>query len=218
MHGCRFAPRCPIAEADCHTIDPPDHATGIVTHRACLHAERTGHTRSTASDRPRCPSAAGEPLLRLADVGQALPFVLDDQAGTGRCVMQTSKIGAARIRRSGRRERQRQEHAGAPDHGTGTCDHRPDRVGRSRRHPRLGRRCATPTALGADGVSGPAIGAQSATKGRRHRHPGVAGGSPHDRPRTAHGTCTRIAGRGGPRRGHCWNAIPRSSPAASVSA
>src|SRR4029077_17218464 len=36
MSGCRFAPRCPIAEADCLTMDPLDRAAGPMRVAACL--------------------------------------------------------------------------------------------------------------------------------------------------------------------------------------
>ena len=69
MHGCRFAPRCPIVEADCLTSEPPDHATGPARIAACLHADHT--SRITTSDPPWAPQlTAGTPLLRLAAAGK----------------------------------------------------------------------------------------------------------------------------------------------------
>ncbi len=69
MHGCRFAPRCPIAAADCLTTEPPDRIIGPSRIAACLYAERT--PRITASD-PPCASqpTAGAPLMRLNAVGK----------------------------------------------------------------------------------------------------------------------------------------------------
>jgi peptide/nickel transport system ATP-binding protein len=69
MHGCRFAPRCPIVEADCLTTEPPDRATGSARIAACLHVERT--PRITASDPPRASQpTAGAPLMRVNAVGK----------------------------------------------------------------------------------------------------------------------------------------------------
>ena len=39
LPGCRFAPRCPVAQADCRTIDPP--LEGDAHKAACLHVDRT---------------------------------------------------------------------------------------------------------------------------------------------------------------------------------
>jgi peptide/nickel transport system ATP-binding protein len=69
MRGCRFAPRCPIAAADCGTSDPPDQISGPSRIAACLHIDRT--SRIAAADPPGSPSVAGgEPLLRLCDTGK----------------------------------------------------------------------------------------------------------------------------------------------------
>jgi peptide/nickel transport system ATP-binding protein len=64
MRGCRFAPRCPVGDADCRTIEPPDHAV-----TACLHPDRT--TRIEAVDPLSAATiGAGEPVLRLDAAGK----------------------------------------------------------------------------------------------------------------------------------------------------
>jgi peptide/nickel transport system ATP-binding protein len=67
MRGCRFAPRCPIAQADCSLKEPPDSVVARSHTVACLHAEQSWCVPS--SDQP-CTGrlAAGEPLLRLREV------------------------------------------------------------------------------------------------------------------------------------------------------
>ncbi len=63
MQGCRFAPRCPLVEADCRVIDPPDLAVGDGRHAACLHADRTGAIGSVSEAEPRMASTVGAPVL-----------------------------------------------------------------------------------------------------------------------------------------------------------
>jgi peptide/nickel transport system ATP-binding protein len=69
MRGCRFAPRCPIAEADCLTIDPPDCPAGPLRVAACLRADVTH--RIAASGLPVAPTISdGGAVLRLHDASK----------------------------------------------------------------------------------------------------------------------------------------------------
>ncbi|HET7880359.1 MAG TPA: ABC transporter ATP-binding protein [Acetobacteraceae bacterium] len=69
LQGCRFAPRCPIAQNDCAATDPPDHRIGASHQVACHHSERTRGIAVTAA--PDVPAVGGgAPLLRLDDVGK----------------------------------------------------------------------------------------------------------------------------------------------------
>jgi peptide/nickel transport system ATP-binding protein len=70
MHGCRFAPRCPIADADCRTVDPPHRAAGQSRVVACLHSDDTAGIE--APKRTIIPPAGtGETLLRLDHAGKS---------------------------------------------------------------------------------------------------------------------------------------------------
>ena len=69
MSGCRFAPRCPIAEADCLTMDPLDRAAGPMRVAACLRVD--GAHRIAVSGLPVAPAiASGKPVLRLHDASK----------------------------------------------------------------------------------------------------------------------------------------------------
>lgn len=69
MRGCRFAPRCPVAEADCRTVDPPDRTTGQSRIVACLHSDNTaGIEPPNHAIVP--PANAGDTLLRLDHAGK----------------------------------------------------------------------------------------------------------------------------------------------------
>ena len=196
MRGCRFAPRCPIAEADCLTIDPPDCPAGPLRVAACLRADVTH--RIAASGLPVAPTISdGGAVLRLHDASKrfrsfrgatgtwavryasfvigAGEFVgLVGESGSGKSTVARLIMGLERAT-SGRivlgdRDVTRASAADA----------------RHRLHGRWS--------------SGSAIRAQSAAQGRRHRHAGIAGGSPAAGPHPARGACARTAGRGGPRR------------------
>ena len=69
MHGCRFAPRCPVNEADCEMIDPVMQPVGASRTTACLHPDRTPRiaTSGLACD-PHIGSHV--PLLRLDGVAK----------------------------------------------------------------------------------------------------------------------------------------------------
>jgi peptide/nickel transport system ATP-binding protein len=69
LHGCRFAPRCPIAQHDCGATDPPDRPVGASRQVACHHSERTRRIAVTAA-RDAPAGGGGAPLLRLDDVGK----------------------------------------------------------------------------------------------------------------------------------------------------
>ena len=67
MTGCLFAPRCPVAQAGCHTAWPAlDDAPQAV---ACWHADETAHILPPAP-RPSAPRPAAAPVLDLAVVGK----------------------------------------------------------------------------------------------------------------------------------------------------
>jgi peptide/nickel transport system ATP-binding protein len=69
MHGCRFAPRCPIADADCRTVDPPDRAAGQSRIVACLHSDNVaGIVAPNHAIKP--PTDSGDTLLRLDHAGK----------------------------------------------------------------------------------------------------------------------------------------------------
>ena len=130
----------------------------------------------------------------------------------------TFEVRSGRVRWPRGRERQRQEHVGATGHGTGARLDRTHRTAAVATSPARLRRTATPPALGTDGVSGSAIGAESTSPRRRYRHAGAAGrmGS-----RWIVGDAWNARASCWPRSGlarTCWTDIPRSCRAASVSA
>jgi peptide/nickel transport system ATP-binding protein len=69
MNGCRFAPRCPTAEADCQMVDPPDRSAGQSHVAACLHSHRTAGIESPDIVAAR-PIDFGETLARLDLAGK----------------------------------------------------------------------------------------------------------------------------------------------------
>jgi peptide/nickel transport system ATP-binding protein len=48
--GCRFAPRCPFADARCHSEPPPSQSLGADHLVACWHAEAAAELRVRAAD------------------------------------------------------------------------------------------------------------------------------------------------------------------------
>ena len=69
MQGCRFAPRCPLAEADCRMQDPPDLPAGPDRSVACLHMDRTANIAPV----PGAPAFAGgatAEVLRVEALGK----------------------------------------------------------------------------------------------------------------------------------------------------
>ncbi len=69
MQGCRFAPRCPVAAADCVALDPGEYSVRPARIVACWHSHRTAAI--AVPDGPVAPSAvAGETLLGLDRVGK----------------------------------------------------------------------------------------------------------------------------------------------------
>ena len=69
MRGCRFAPRCPIAEENCRETDPSERSAGPSRLAACLHIDRTSGI--DAAETPiDSPSGTGATLLRLDRVAK----------------------------------------------------------------------------------------------------------------------------------------------------
>jgi peptide/nickel transport system ATP-binding protein len=69
MRGCRFAPRCPIAEADCRLREPPTTVIAASHTAACLRAEQSWRIAS-CDEAYTGHRASGEALLRLHEVGK----------------------------------------------------------------------------------------------------------------------------------------------------
>jgi peptide/nickel transport system ATP-binding protein len=69
MHGCRFAPRCPIADADCRTVDPPDRTAGQSHLVACLHSNNLAGI-VVPNHAIMAPTNTGDALLRLDHAGK----------------------------------------------------------------------------------------------------------------------------------------------------
>ena len=218
--GCRFAPRCPIVEADCLTTRR--RRTARSDRRASQPACMPTHARIAASDRCRrrrrlaagAPSSTSTALSKRFALGWTVR-----RAELGRCVMSDFALGAERIRRPGRRERQRQEHAGAADHGAGTCLRRAGScwavaTSRAPRPPMratacTGRRWCSRTrnrrsirAAASASIVTQALEAGRRTLGREARM---------ERARELLAEIGLAAGR-------CWSAFRRSSPAGSASA
>ncbi len=86
MNGCRFAPRCPTAEADCQMVDPPDRSAGQSHVAACLHSHRTagieftGHCGRTTN---RLRRDAGAARSRRQALPGAWPSVSARQRNLG---------------------------------------------------------------------------------------------------------------------------------------
>ena len=69
MHGCRFAPRCPIADADCRMADPPDRAVGQSRVAACLHSSNVA-AMVVPNHVIMPPFGTGDALLRVDHAGK----------------------------------------------------------------------------------------------------------------------------------------------------
>ena len=67
VRGCPFAPRCPVAEADCATVDPPSKTVASSRVAACLHIDKSRRFVPQLPDFPARLTSAG-PLLRLHEV------------------------------------------------------------------------------------------------------------------------------------------------------
>jgi peptide/nickel transport system ATP-binding protein len=66
MAGCHFAPRCPIATADCRRIDPPDTGVGAGHVAACLRPTITPQITSDAVlPSPQTTRLVAAPLLQV---------------------------------------------------------------------------------------------------------------------------------------------------------
>ncbi len=63
MTGCRFAPRCPVAQADCTELEPPIIEVGRNHVTACAHSERTASiAEPPAAEAPAARANAMEVL------------------------------------------------------------------------------------------------------------------------------------------------------------
>ena len=136
--GCAFAPRCPLAIADCSRASPPFAAIGAGHVAACIRATRTPEI--AADGRASGRTAGGrlaDPRSLRTDQAVHLALTVPPHAFHRR---QQCRLRAAseRVRRHRRRKRQRQEHAGAADRRTR------DAVGGPTHHRRARRSTAAP--------------------------------------------------------------------------
>ena len=70
MHGCRFAPRCPIAQPDCTREDPPVLELGAGRAVACLHAERVSDIVSSGAPARSGAGPLTETVLRVENLSK----------------------------------------------------------------------------------------------------------------------------------------------------
>jgi peptide/nickel transport system ATP-binding protein len=67
LMGCSFAPRCPIAVAECTAADPPLTAVGADHAAACIRTALTAHIRPSDLAAPPSPRA-GTPLIAVENL------------------------------------------------------------------------------------------------------------------------------------------------------
>jgi oligopeptide/dipeptide ABC transporter ATP-binding protein len=85
IHGCLFAPRCPLKTDDCATAPPPFVAAGKDRMVACIRREATAGIAALA-DVPRQAVQAGAPLLAVAGLSKIF--------STGRGLFRRSSLAA----------------------------------------------------------------------------------------------------------------------------
>ncbi len=113
LPGCIFAPRCPIAADRCHEAPPPAYDVGPGRVSRCYrHEETAGMPRNTPVDVElrTGPEDDSQPVITFRDVSKT--FVSRRRVGAGAARGEPGRA-ARRDARSGRRVRQRQDHAGA---------------------------------------------------------------------------------------------------------
>ena len=177
-------------------------------------------TRRCCRQRPPSPASASRCSLVTA-VSKRYPGRRDwlGRRGPGVDAVRAVDLAvrAGRVRRHRRRIGLRQVHPRPPRHGPGAAERRPHRRRRRRRDRERARDPLRPSRRAADGVPGPAIGAEPAPPDRPPRHPGDGGASqpraaaraPRPRPRAPRRdrACRRAAS----------TATRPSSPGASAS-
>ncbi len=70
MRGCRFAPRCPLAEPDCRERDPSDLSVGKDRLAACLHVARIAEIAPRPAPLAVTTGGGGEDVLTLRGLGK----------------------------------------------------------------------------------------------------------------------------------------------------
>ncbi len=136
LTGCHFAPRCPLVAEECRRTEPPSVAMAANHHAACFRAAAT-ETIAIPQRAFTTPDTGERPLLQVVDLtktyvtGRRLFGKAHAITAVQQCLIRHRR---ERIRRAGRRKRQRQEHARQDAGRAGSAVERTDFVQRPRPH------------------------------------------------------------------------------------